>query len=87
LDKLLDFEELRHFVAHGLLIVAPMPPSDAMLEYRLYRTSKQGVAIAFMETSASDLEDVSLKIGTLLNQMLQTFVRIYADLGFELETA
>jgi hypothetical protein len=31
---------------HGLLIVTPMPPSDAMLEYRLYRTTKQGTAIA-----------------------------------------
>ena len=85
LDKLLNFEELRHFVAHGLLIVTPMPPSDAMLQYRLYRTTKQGTAIAFMETSASDLDDVGLTIGTLLNKMLTTFRRIYSDLGFELE--
>jgi hypothetical protein len=85
LDKLLSFEELRHFVAHGLLIVTPMPPSDAMLQYRLYRTTKLGTAIAFMETSASDLDDVALEIGTLLNKMLTTFRRIYFDLGFELE--
>jgi hypothetical protein len=85
LDKLLDFEELRHFVAHGLVVVTPMPPSEAMLEYRLYRTTKQGVAIAFMETSASDLRDVSLEIATLLDQMLRTFARIYSDLGFELD--
>jgi hypothetical protein len=56
LDELLDFEELRHFVAHGLLIV------NATLEYRLYRTTKQGTAIAFMETSASDLDGVALEI-------------------------
>jgi hypothetical protein len=85
LDELLNFEDLRHFVAHGLLIVTPMPPSDAMLQYRLYRTTKQETAIAFMETSASDLENVSLEISTLLNKMLTTFRRIYFDLGFELE--
>jgi hypothetical protein len=85
LDKLLSFEELRHFVAHGLLIVTPMPPDDAMLQYRLYRTTKGGTAIAFFETSASDLGDVALEIGTLLNKMLTTFRRIYFDLGFELE--
>jgi hypothetical protein len=85
LDELLNFEELRHFVAHGLLIVTPMPPSDAMLQYRLYRTTEQGAAIAFMETSASDLEGVNLEIGTLLNKMLITFRRMYSDLQFELE--
>jgi hypothetical protein len=85
LDTLLDFEERRHFIAHGLLIVTPMPPSDAMLEYRLYRTTKQGTAIAFFETSASDLQDVALKIGTLQHEMLMTFERIYSDLGLELE--
>jgi hypothetical protein len=62
-----------------------MPPSDAMLQYRLYRTTEQGAAIAFMETSASDLEGVNLEIGTLLNKMLITFRRMYSDLQFELE--
>ena len=85
MDKLLNFEELRHFVAHGLLIVTPMPPTDAMLQYRLYRTAKQGTAVVFMETSASDLEGVGLEIGNLLNKMLITFRRIYSDFGFELE--
>lgn len=85
LDKLLDFEERRHFIAHGLMIVTPMPPNDAMLQYRLYRTTKHGTAIAFFETSASDLEPVGLEIGTLLNGMLITFRRIYSELGFELE--
>jgi hypothetical protein len=85
LDKLLNFEELRHFIAHGLMIVTPMPPSDAMSQYRLYRTTKQGTVIAFFETSASDLDHVALEIGTLLTNMLTTFRRIYFDLGFELE--
>jgi hypothetical protein len=85
LDKLLNFEERRHFIAHGLMIVTPMPPIDAMLQYRLYRTSKQGTSIAFFETSASGLEPVALEIGTLLTGMLTTFRRIYFDLGFEFE--
>lgn len=85
LDQLLHFEERRHFIAHGLMIVTPMPPSDAMLQYRLYRTTEHGTAIAFFETSASDLEPVALEIGTLLNRMLTTFRRIYSDLGFEFD--
>jgi hypothetical protein len=85
LDTLLDFEKRRHFIAHGLMTVTPMPPSDALLEYRLYRTTKQGTEIAFFETSVTDLEDVALKIGTLQHEMLLTFVRIYSDLGLELE--
>jgi len=85
LDKLLDFEELRHLVADGLVIVTPMPPDDARLEYRLYSTTKKGPAIGLLETSTSELEDISLKIGELLHQMLTTFRHIYSDLGFELE--
>jgi hypothetical protein len=85
LDKLLSYEERRHFIAHGLMIVTPLPPNDATLQYRLYRTTRQGTAIAFFETTASDLEPVALDIGTLLTGMLITFRRIYFDLGFELE--
>jgi hypothetical protein len=85
LDQLLTFEERRHFIAHGLMIVTPLPPDDVMLEYRLYRTTKHGTAIAFFETSASDLESVALEIGTLANGMLIAFRHIYSDLGFELE--
>ena len=85
LDQLLHFEERRHFIAHGLMIVTPIPPSDAMLQYRLYRTTKQGTEIAFFETSASDLDEVALEIGNLQTQMLISFRRIYSELGFELE--
>jgi hypothetical protein len=85
LDELLDYEERRHFVAHGLLIVTPMPPDDAMLQYRLYRTTKQGTAIAFWETSASDLEAVCFTINALETKMLVALRPIYFDLGFELE--
>ena len=84
LDQLLTFEELRHFVAHGLLIVRPSPqPSGVKLEYRLYRTTKQGPQIGFLVMSASELTDVSLKITELLHQMLHAFRRIYFDLGLE----
>jgi hypothetical protein len=85
LDRLLDFEERRHFFAHGLLIVTPMPPDDAMLQYRLYRTTKQGTAIAFFETSASDLDEVALEIGNLQTELLLAFRRIFSELGLELE--
>jgi hypothetical protein len=85
LAKLLDFEKRRHFIAHGLLIVTPVPSNDAMLQYRLYRTTKQGTEIAFFETSASDLDEVALEIGNLQTQMLISFRRIYSELGFELE--
>jgi hypothetical protein len=85
LDELLNFEELRHFVTHGLLIVTPMQTRDVMSQYRLYRTTKRGPAIAFFETSASDLENIGAKIGSLQHQMVTTFRRIYNDLGLELE--
>jgi len=80
----LNFEELRHFIAHGLLIVTPYP-GDATLQYRLYRTTKQGVEIGFMEMSSSQLTDVSLRITELLHQVLKEFRSIYADLKLEFE--
>jgi hypothetical protein len=85
LDELLKLEDLRHFVAHGLMIITPAPPpAGAIVEYRLYRTTKEGVQIAFHEAPASELEDVGAKISASLNQMLVTFNRIYTDLSLEL---
>jgi len=84
LDELLKLEDLRHFVAHGLMIITPTPPKGATVEYRLYRTTKDGVEIAFHEVPASELEDVGTKISGSLNQMLVTFNRMYSDLGLEL---
>ena len=86
LDELLSFEELRHFVAHGLLVVTP-DPSGPRMQYRLYRTTKHGTEIGFLETSSSELTDASLKISGLLHQMLTTFRRIYFDLGLEFESS
>jgi hypothetical protein len=86
LDELLNFEELRHFVAHGLLIVTPMRgPGGAKLEYRLYRTTKDGAKIDFLERSASELTDTSIRISELLHDMLTTFRQIYFDLQLEFE--
>lgn len=85
LDQLLHFEELRHFVAHGLMIVTPNPLSNPKLQYRLYRTTKRGTEIGFLETTALELTNLSLKIGELLHEMLTTFRCIYSDLGLEFE--
>jgi hypothetical protein len=86
LDELLELEDLRHFVAHGLMIVTPTPPpAGATVQYRLYRTTKDGVEIAFHDAPASELEDVAVKISGSLNQMLVSFNRIYDDLGLEFD--
>jgi hypothetical protein len=85
LDELLKLEDLRQFVAHGLMIITPTPPPNGpTVEYRLYRVTKDGVEIAFHEASALELVDAAVKISDSLNQMLITFRRLYSDLGFEL---
>jgi hypothetical protein len=86
LDELLRFEELRHFVAHGLLIVTP-DPSGPRMQYRLYRDTKHGTEIGFLELSFSELTDASLKISELLHQTATTFRRIYFDLGWKFESS
>jgi hypothetical protein len=84
LDELLQLEDLRHFVAHGLMILTPTPPDSALVEYRLYRTTREGPTLVFYEVPLSELEDTGTKISGSLNQMLITFNRIYSDLDFEL---
>jgi hypothetical protein len=64
LDDLLTFEELRHFVAHGVMIVTATTPPGAQIEYRLFRTTKKGVQVGTIIMSASELEDVGFKISS-----------------------
>lgn len=82
LDELLTFEELRHFIAHGLMIVTPYP-DDPKLEFRLYQTKRQGYAISFKEMTASELADVSNRIAELQTQLLVSFRAIYSELKLE----
>jgi hypothetical protein len=85
LDDLLNFEEMRHFVAHGVMVVKATGPAGIPLEFRLFRTTKKGPEIGAIDMTSAELEDVGVKISSLLHQMLTTFHRIYSDLGFEME--
>jgi hypothetical protein len=85
LDDLLNFEEMRHFVAHGVMVVRATGPVGTPLEFRLFRTTKKGPQLGAINTTSDELADVGVKISSLLHQMLTTFHRIYSDLGFEME--
>jgi hypothetical protein len=82
LDELLNFEELRHFIAHGLMIVTPYL-DDPKLEYRLYQTKKEGYSISFKEVTASELTEISKRISELQTQLLISFRAIYSELKLE----
>jgi hypothetical protein len=85
LDDLLDFEEMRHFVAHGIMVVRTPELNDTPVEFRLFRTTKNGPQIGTLNTSVSEIEEIGFKLSSLLGQMLTTFHRIYSDLGYEME--
>jgi hypothetical protein len=85
LDDLLDFEEIRHFVAHGVMVVKATPPTGARIEYQLFRTTKEGPQLGALNTTSAEMEDVGIKISVLLGKLLTTMNRIYDDLDFEME--
>lgn len=79
-QKILDYEELRHFLAHGLLIVKTAG-DEHVLQYRMYRPGKNGLEIGFIETDTNQLERNAVEIALYSQSVLVLFRKMYLEQG------
>jgi hypothetical protein len=78
-DKLLQYERIRHFLAHGWLNVYPSatPP---ILKYRMYQLrSKANLELHLMECQIDDLSSAARDITEYAQSMVSLFRRIYIE--------
>jgi hypothetical protein len=77
-DELKRFEEIRHFMAHGLLIVRHRDDGTASLIYRMFRESKaSGVEEGVLETNLDQLQGSAIKIGLYTARAVTLFRDVY----------
>jgi hypothetical protein len=60
--------------------------AKARIEFRLFRQTKKGLQLGNLDLSAAELDEVGIRISTLLHTMLVALHRVYVDLGYEMET-
>jgi hypothetical protein len=83
-DGLHHFEEIRHFMAHGLLVVTTTPNKQHTLTYRMYRPVGQGEAEAgLMQTTLEELDEAARAIGSYAHSFVALFGRMYLEQGLE----
>jgi hypothetical protein len=81
IDRILEFEELRHFMAHKLIIVAG---DRHRLEYRMYRP-RQGnhLELRFKKTNIDQLSRDAEKIASYSQSMMMLFRKMYLEQDIE----
>jgi len=80
ITELLKFEELRHFMAHGLLHVRASCVGDHILIYRMHRQTKGStIEEGTITTNLPQLEDAAQKIAHYSLQTASLFHDVYRD--------
>jgi hypothetical protein len=82
INRLLDFERTRHFMAHGMMIVDAADASSLNIHFRIYEHVKGGqVALATMDVSPEGLAEESREIGLYGAKMTDFFLRVLTETG------
>jgi hypothetical protein len=80
IDRLLDFERIRHFMAHGMMLVDAADPDSLTIHFRIYEHAKSGkIALATMEVSPEQFVEDSREIGLYGTQMVGFFYKVLTD--------
>lgn len=85
-DELLRFEELRDFLAHGLLRI-DTKRSDFSLHLRMYKPGRDGLKIGTMDVPVVELADAAKQIVTFAHRIVTLFRRVYREQKLELPKA
>jgi hypothetical protein len=70
------FSDMRHFMAHGIMIV-----KGAEIEFRMYRKSPEGDQIGVIETDAGQLGGAAEEITAQCSNLIRLFSKIYLEEG------
>jgi hypothetical protein len=82
-SRLLKYEELRHFMAHGLLIVDPNPSPPA-IQFQLWRATKSGAEIGTINTDVDQMRETANELALYSNTLIRIFHRVYIEQELEL---
>lgn len=77
ITELQRFEEIRHFMAHGLLVVNISKYNCPELKYRMYRERKEGVEEGLMVTNLTQLHNAALEIARHSQRTVTLFHKVY----------
>jgi len=81
-DELLRFEELRDFLAHGLLRINTRR-SDFSLHLRMYKPEKEGLKIGTIDVPVIELAHAVEQIVPFTQRFVRLFRRIYLEQKLE----
>lgn len=80
ITELLKFEELRHFMAHGLLHIRTGDDGGHILIYRMHRQAKGStIEEGTMVTNLPQLEDAARQVAHYALQAVSLFRDVYRD--------
>jgi hypothetical protein len=83
-DELLQYDELRTFMAHGFLTLTTNAQDNHKLEYRMYQHDGEGkFNLISIEITVPLLQHAERQITQYVSDTVQLFSRIYAEQGLE----
>jgi hypothetical protein len=83
-DRLSAYEELRHFMAHGLMVVGVRETAPAPIIFRMYRkAAKSPEEYGLIQTNADQLTEAAHEVGEYARQMATLIARIFQELSLE----
>lgn len=81
--RLLNYEQMRHFMAHGLMIVTPAATSPRV-EIQLWRPARKGGAdIGFINTDFDQMDFTASELSLYTDTLIRVFHRVYIEQGLE----
>ncbi len=82
IDRLVDFEKTRHFMAHGMMLVDAADPNSLRIHFRIYEHVKGGqIALATMDVSPEQFAEECREIGLYGREMVNFFYKVLIDTG------
>jgi hypothetical protein len=83
-DRLSVYEELRQFMAHGLMVVSTRETATAPIVFRTYRMAgKTGEEYGAIETDADQLANAAEEISEYTRQIATVIAQIFQELSLE----
>ena len=84
-DRILAYEQNRHFIAHGQMVVSTRDNAAAPIMFRMYRRGKKGMPEEYgeIQTDADQLANLGREIAEYSHQMVTLFERIYRELSLD----
>jgi hypothetical protein len=83
-EKLLRYDDIRHFMAHGFLTLTTDRKGNHEFEFRRYQRDGEGkFSLLMVKTTIERLRQAVDDIGQYVSHVMRLFERIYRERGLE----